>query len=143
MNHPADDRPTGHVIRLRGPCNLVWTRNGTQQAAVRVQIPCKIEPNLFEARKIEPGDTYWLQRTFRKPTGLEETQTVTLELSNFEGAVQLRVNHECQRPLEMLVESIPMSVDITQLLEDLNKLEVEFESLPAFAGDVRLVISES
>ncbi len=142
MNHPSDNQPTGHAIRLRGPGNLALTRNGTQQEAVRVRIPGKFELNLFEARKIQPEDTFVLLRTFGKPTGLDETQTVTLELSGFDGAVRLMVNRDSEESLAVDFEHDSLSVDITNLLNDSNRFEVQFDSLPAVAGDVKLWITE-
>jgi len=131
-----------HTIRLRGPCNFLWMRNGTQQAAVRVHIPCEIGPELFELSEISADDTFVLQRNFGKPTGLEQSQSVTLELRGFEGASRVVVNAGSEEA-SFACEGREVSFEVTQSLKMQNRFEVEFDSLPAVAGEVQLVIMSS
>ena len=72
--------------------------NGTQQADVRVQIPCKIEPDIFELTQDDAETLFLLRRSFGKPTGLAESQCVTLELSGFEGADRAVLNGTVKSP---------------------------------------------
>lgn len=129
-----------HTIRLRGPCKFLWMRNGTQQAAVRVHIPCEIEPGLFEDAELSAGDTFVLQRNFGNPTGLEQSQSVTLELNGFKGAKRVVINAGSAEELAIPCEVEAVLFDVTQSLGKQNRFEVEFDSLPAFAGEVQLVI---
>lgn len=140
MNEPANNPEMRHTIRLRGPFVFVWKRNGTQQAAVRVQVPCEISADLIELPAIEADDAFFLRRTFGKPTGLDPTQRVTLELSNFKKAKRLGLNFETQSELSDAVVDGALKLDVTESLLQSNRLEIELDSLPAFAGDVRLVI---
>ena len=116
--------------------------NGTQQAEVRVQIPCKIVPELFELSEISSNDTFVLKRNFGLPTRLDESQTVTLELAEFEGAVQVVINSGSQEEVSFAYEGEKVSFDVTQALQMKNRFEVEFDSLPGFAGEVQLVIED-
>lgn len=139
MNQGSNNAPLQHTIRLRGPCKLSWLRNGTQQAEVRVQIPCKIDPDLFELPSVSAEDTFVLRRNFGKPSGLEKSQCVTLELTLFECASRIVVNRESELEVAHDFES-DVSFDLTQSLRMQNRFEVEFDSLPAVAGEVQLVI---
>ena len=126
-------------IRLRGPCMLLRTENGTQPHTVRVQIPCKIEPALFEMPAESGNATYLLKRTFNKPTRLDPSQKVTLELSHFDSAQRLVLNRGSEQELEQPFEGGEMQVDVTECLLESNALEIEFDAA-GFAGDVLLVI---
>jgi len=145
MNDPTNNRDARHTIRLRGPCKLRWIRGGTQQAEVRVQIPCEIVHDLFKVTANSETDVFVLRRTFNKPTGLDTGQRVTLEFSNFAGAYRLLLNHESDQAIVAAIEGDAQTgdaqtVDVTESLLDANCLEVEFHSLPGFAGDIQLVI---
>lgn len=140
MNDPTNNREKRHTIRLRGPFTLTRKRNGTQQAAVRVQVPCKISPDLVELPAIDADDVLSLRRSFRKPTGLEPQQRVTLELSNFEKAKRLLLNFETESEVSAVFEGGGLTVDVTEKLLDANRLEIELASLPAYAGEIQLVI---
>ena len=139
MNQGSNNAPSQHTIRLRGPCKLSWLRNGTQQAEVRVHIPCKIDPDLFELPSISAEDTFVLRRNFGKPSGLDKSQSVTLELTGFDGASRVVVNRESEQEDARDFEA-EVSFDLTQSLRMQNRFEVEFDSLPAVAGEVQLVI---
>jgi len=140
MNDPTNNRDTRHTIRLRGPCILVWMRNGTQHAEVRVQIPCEIVPDLLKVTAISETDVFVLRRTFNKPTGLNAGQRVALELSNFEAAQQLVLNRKSDKERSATIDDGAVNLDVTECLSGSNRLEIEFSSLPAFAGDIQLVI---
>lgn len=140
MDHAADNRTPKHIIRLRGPCELLWTRNGTQQAVVRVQIPCKIEPKLFEGDEIHLGDGFSLRRNFGKPTGLEPSQSVTLELAGFEFAERIVINRDSSNEVNVAIDGSTASAILSGRLQDSNQLEIEFRSLPAVVGEIQLVI---
>lgn len=118
--------------------------NDTQQAEVRVQIPCKIEPELFESPPNITPDEFRLRRSFRMPTGLNESQSVTLELAKFEGAIRVVLNRNSDVAVErdILEGEDFVSISAGPSLLQLNMLEVEFRSLPAVAGEVQLVIEE-
>jgi hypothetical protein len=118
--------------------------SGTQQAEVRVQIPCEIEPELFESPLGVAPDEFRLRRSFRMPTGLDESQSVTLELAKFEGAVRVVLNRESDVAVErdILESEDSVSIEVGPSLLQLNMLEVEFRLLPAVAGEVQLVIEE-
>jgi hypothetical protein len=139
-NSPEKKPEKRHTIRLRGPFVFAWKRNGTQQGSSRVQVPCKISPDLVELPAIKPDDTLFLRRTFGKPTGLAPTQRVTLEFSNFEKAKRLLLNFETESAMSIEFQNGSLTVEISERLLDSNRLEIEFDSLPAYAGDVRLVI---
>ena len=138
----SDNTASRHTIRLRGPCKLLWMRNGTQQAAIRVHIPCKIGLDSFEIAEFSSADTFVLQRNFGKPTGLEQSQSVTLELARFEGASRVAINRGNDEEFEFAYEGDEVSFDITSLLQKQNRFEVQFDSLPASAGEVQLSIQE-
>ena len=140
MNQGHDNAPSQHTIRLRGPCKLLWMRNGTQQAEVRVRIPCEIGPNLFELSEISANDTFVLRRNFGKPAGLEDSQSVTLELTGFQGASRVVVNRETETEVASEIANEVVSLDLTSSLRMQNRFEVEFDSLPAVVGEVQLVI---
>jgi len=140
MDHGADNQTPRHTIRLRGPSDLSWSRNGTQQAVVRVQIPCKIEPNLFKGEEIHLEDRFSLRRNFRKPTRLDPSQSVTLELAGFEAAQRLVINRGSPDELSVQFDGSAASVSVGGRLQDANRLEIEFRSLPAIAGEIQLVI---
>ena len=144
MKNDAENTKSTHTIRLRGPARLLWMHNGTQQADVRVQIPCKIEPDIFELTQDDAETLFLLRRSFGKPTGLAESQCVTLELSGFEGADRAVLNRDSEISMEceFARESGSASFSVTTALMQNNTLEVEFGSLPAVAGEVRLQIQE-
>lgn len=83
--------------------------------------------------------TYLLKRTFNKPTRLDPSQKVTLELSNFDSAQRLVLNRGSEQEIEHPFEGSEMQVDVTECLLESNALEIEFGAA-GFAGDVRLVI---
>lgn len=130
-----------HVIRLRGPSQFSWSRNGTQLAVVRVQIPCEIGPELFDSRETQREDQYILTRSFQKPTGLEPGQSVTLELEGFEGLQQLFINRgsSAERASDS-VTGAAASIVITDHLLAVNRLEFVFRAAVSVAGELRLVI---
>ena len=144
MNETSKNRPEPHVIRLRGPCELAWCRNGTQQDSVRVQIPCEIGPELFDDRETLPADQYILRRSFRMPTGLEPSQNVTLELDSFKGLQRLVVNRGTNAEIEIAAtDGQSAIVDLSNRLLQANRLEFAFPAAPSKAGDVRLVIESA
>ena len=145
MNNDAENTESTHTIRLRGPSRLLWMHNGTQQADVRVQIPCKIEPDIFEMPQDDAENLFLLCRSFGKPTGLAESQCVTLELSKFQGAVGVVLNRNSEVAIEseFADESGSLAIYVAASLLQHNTLEVEFGSLPAVAGEVRLKIQAS
>lgn len=141
MNDPLTNRPQPHVIRLRGPSQLSWSRNGTQQAIVRVQIPCQIGPDLFDSAKTQCEDQYILTRSFQKPTGLEPSQSVTLELEGFEGLQQLVINRGSSAELASdSVAGSEVSIAIEDHLRQVNRIEFVFPPASSVAGELRLVI---
>ena len=144
MSRGLDTPRSTHQIRLRGPCRLLWLRNGTQQAEVRVQIPGEIQPDLFETPSGDDGGTFFLRRRFGKPSRLDESQNVTLELSGFQNAASVAVNRGSDNEIVHAFENEEQSVSfsLTECLLQNNTLEVEFRSLPAFAGDIRIVIQQ-
>jgi len=140
MKYGSDNTAPPHTIRLRGPCRLIWLRNGTQQADVRVHIPCELSPDLFELSEVSTDDSFVLVRNFGTPTGLDESQYVTLEFSGFEGACRVMFNGGSEEEVACVYEGQEVSVDVTDSLRQQNRFEVEFDSLPALAGEVQLVI---
>jgi len=144
MKHDSDreseSAASPHTIRLRGPSDLLWLRNGTQQARVRVHIPCEISPDLFELSEVSADDTFVLQRNFRQPTGLDQSQSVTLMLSEFEGARQVTINSNSDEEVACVFDGEEVSIDVTQSLKMQNRFEVEFHFLPAHAGEALLKI---
>ena len=143
MNETFKNQPEPHIIRLRGPCELAWTRNGTQHAAVRVQIPCEIGPELFDEGETLAADEYILRRSFRMPTGLEPSQRVTLELNDFEGLQRLDINRGTDVDLEIVATGKErLTVDLSDRLLPANRLEFTFPAATSKAGNVRLVIEQ-
>ncbi|QEG20328.1 hypothetical protein [Mariniblastus fucicola] len=142
MNNGSDKTKSQHTIRLRGPCHLLWMQNGTQQATVRVQVPCEISPDLFELSAVSAEDSFVLRRSFAKPTRLERSQSVTLELNNFEGAQRVLLNRGKDSELAQGFESGYVSLEVGHALIAQNRLEVEFPSLPSVAGEIQLVIQQ-
>ena len=141
VNDTLNNSPEPHVIRLRGPSQFSWLRNGTQLAVVRVQIPCQIGPELFDSGETEREDQYILTRSFQKPTGLEPSQSVTLELEGFEGLRQLRINRGSSTELASdCVSDGAASLVITNHLQAVNRIELTFRPAPSVAGELRLKI---
>ena len=129
-----------HTIRLRGPSKLLWLRNGTQQAELRVHIPCEIAPDLFELDEISSDDTFVLRRNFGMPTGLDESQCVTLSVSEFEKVSRVVLNRDTDSEVALDIRAGSISLEVTQSLRTQNRVEFEFQTLPAVAGQVQLVI---
>ena len=143
MNETSKNRPSPHIIRLRGPCELAWCRNGTQRDSVRVQIPCEIGPELFDDGETLPADEYILRRSFRMPTGLEPSQNVTLEFDSFKELQRLVVNRGTDVELEIAVtDGQSAIVDLSDRLLNVNHLEFTFRAAASTTGNVRLVIEE-
>jgi hypothetical protein len=142
MDSGDNNAASQHTIRLRGPCTLAWLRNGTQQEEVRVQIPCQLDSDLFQMPAITDRDRFVLRRNFGKPSGLEPSQRVTLELSGFKNAQRVILNHKKNQEVAQDFLENSVLISVAEVLQSNNRLEVEFDTLPAFAGDVRLVIEE-
>ena len=82
------------------------------------------------------------RRQFNRPTGLEPEQTVWLLVHGWTGSLQsLELNDS---RLEIAVESRPVQVKITELLDDRNTLEIRIdtdgEAPPSLIGPVELAI---
>lgn len=129
-----------HTIRLRGPCKMTWLRNGTQQAEVRVHIPCEITADLFELSTISAEDTFTLQRNFGLPTGLDDSQSVTMNVSGFEGATRAVLNRGTDMEVEQELAEGSYSFEVTKSLRANNRVIFEYRTLPAVAGQIQLVI---
>lgn len=143
MENGSENERSSHSIRLRGPCQLIWMRSGTQQAEVRVHIPCEISSELFDLSEITASDTFVLRRSFGMPTGLGAKQIVTLELSEFFGAKRVALNPEKFPEATSDIDEAFASFDVTRSLLQKNRFEVEYGSLPANAGDAKLIIKLS
>lgn len=129
-----------HTIRLRGPSKLLWLRNGTQQAEVRVQIPCEIATDLFELSEVSAEDTFVLRRNFGLPTGLDASQKVTLTASEFEGATRVVLNCGADEEVSHKVQEGSVLFEVTGSLRSQNRVEFEYQNLPAAAGLIQLII---
>ena len=74
------------------------------------------------------------------PTGLDESQCVTLSVSEFEKALQLVLNRGTDGEVALDIRAGSISFEVTKSLRMQNRVEFEFQTLPAVAGQVQLVI---
>ncbi len=120
--------PPAHVIRLRGPAQLV--SHDQQPPPIRVKTPCDIDPGTDAQCTVE--------RKFGAPTGIDSNQRIELSFSGFKNVVAASLN---ETPLATDTTHGEFTVDVTDILSDYNKLQVTF-SVPGFFGDLELRILE-
>lgn len=143
MNHKPINKPTTHTIRLRGPCRLILVENDTQLAEAKVQIPCGIGADLFEQDILERTDSIVLRRTFARPTGLVESQSVRLEMREFSEVRRVLLNPKSEFEVDLeVLNGDYWSGEVADQLQQRNTLEIQFLALPAVVGEINLVIQE-
>jgi hypothetical protein len=143
MNHKSINKSATHTIRLRGPCRLILVENDTQLAEQKVQIPCEIKADLFAQDFVEKADSIVLRRTFARPTGLTDAQSVRMELRNFSEVRRVLLNPKSDFEIDLEVfKGDYWSGEVASQLQQRNTLEIEFLALPTVAGDIKLIIQE-
>lgn len=142
MNPESGNTQSSHVIRLRGPCNLTMAVGDTQIQPIRVRIPGKISEEIFPTEVLYDQGSVFLHRKFNKPTGLVMSQIATLNFCGFTNVQRASLNPEADQVVAVDVDSgaETFSIDVTDKLLPHNKIEIEFKSLPSFAGEIELVL---
>lgn len=121
-----------HVIRLRGPWELLSTVDGAD-ASQRVQIPCDPAELLGEEYRGEAR----LVRPFNAPTNLDAHERVYVVLERLPASAELMFNGA---PLPCPAGAEPTRIDISELLALHNRLEVLLTLPGGRLGEVRLEI---
>ena len=127
-----------HIIRLRRP----WSRtavdsSGNEQTEAKTDVP-DLELAAVSDRRI-------YQRSFNRPTGLNDQSQVFLAISDWQGRLQsMKINQSSVELVEP--PTSPLRIDVTPQLELSNKIEIQIikegDQQPLLCGSVQIEIED-